>query len=420
MALWLKLIPKLQLSGSDHTSPDHSVLHMRKYLRSGGRIGGNNGGGEDHLNLLLAEPNLAYGSQQDQPQPPACHESSGANLSSGDGGITTTTAVEAQQVLSPQRALVMLVSFGLVLVCGNIWFWLCFVVRKRTVICCLTNDGGSGGSPAAARQKALSEESDLAAIGIISSSSGGGGVGTIRSTTTERRSGGSFKRRAPLANGDSSVWYDNLDTGTIGMTKTESLSQCSGSGGRFGTIERCVGTESNLGIAMISNGQVSRATNSSAASSTPVGGPARSELQQQQTACRASRTLPREQRCGATVDCSSSGPSRDFFARTVDFSPATKAPSQEQLIGSSCSSSSGGGGGAAAVRSHEDLELRSGEPFPPEQLCRPKLSTFCQGEPPSTPAAAAGRTATAASRAHVTMTAARRGSDRFLLPAESV
>ena len=45
MALWLKLIPKLQLSGSDHTSPDHSVLHMRKYLRSGGRIGGNNGGG---------------------------------------------------------------------------------------------------------------------------------------------------------------------------------------------------------------------------------------------------------------------------------------------------------------------------------------------------------------------------------------
>ena len=135
MALWLKLIPKLQLSGSDHTSPDHSVLHMRKYLRSGGRIGGNNGGGEDHLNLLLAEPNLAYGSQQDQPQPPACHESSGVNLSSGDGGITTTTAVEARQVLSPQRALVMLVSFGLVLVCGNIWFWLCFVVRKRTVIC---------------------------------------------------------------------------------------------------------------------------------------------------------------------------------------------------------------------------------------------------------------------------------------------
>ncbi len=400
MALWLKLIPKLQLSGSDHTSLDHSVLHTRKYLRGGG------GRGED---LLLAEPNLAYGSQDvggaaTPPLTGPCH--GGANLTSGGGSVALSGGPSAAEytVILPQRALLMLVSFGLVLLCANIWFWMCFVVRKRTVICCLTNEGPS-------REKALSEESDLAAIGIISCGSGGGGGGN-----GSRRSAsgtGSFLRHTTPSlggNADSSVWYDNLDNGG----KTEPLlAQCGGS--RFGTVERGGGEVQHDGIAMISNGQVSRAA--SAASSTPVG-QARSDMQQQQqSVCRAnaSRTLPRERRCGSLLDGGNT--SRHFFARTAE--SVAKAASQEELIGtSSCSS----GGGSSAVGS-ADLELRTIGGAEPTSGCRPKLSTFCQSEAP-TPGrhagalAASAAPAPAASRAHVTLTS--RGSERFLLPAESV
>jgi hypothetical protein len=406
MALWLKLIPKLQLSGSDHTSLDHSVLHTRKYLRGGG-----GGRGED---LLLAEPNLAYGSQDvggaaaTPPLTASCH--GGANLSSValSGG---PSAAESTVVL-PQRALLMLVSFGLVLLCANIWFWMCFVVRKRTVICCLTNEGPS-------REKALSEESDLAAIGIISCGSGGGGGGNGSRRSASRT--GSFLRHHTTpslgGNADSSVWYDNLDNGG---GKTEPLlAQCGGGGGsRFGTVERGGGEVQHDGIAMISNGQVSRAASASAAaaSSTPVG-QARSDMQHEQSVCRAnaSRTLPRERRCGSLLDGGNA--SRHFFARTAE--SVAKAASQEELIGtSSCSS----GGGSSAVGS-ADLELRTIGGAEPTTGCRPKLSTFCQSEAP-TPGrhagalAASAAPAPAASRAHVTLTS--RGSERFLLPAESV
>jgi hypothetical protein len=189
---------------------------------------------------------------------------------------------------------------------------------------------------------------------------------------------------------------------------------------------------------VISSGQVSRAGGATGSSPAAVG-QARSDLQAKPACRAASRTLPRERRCdsnlgggscGSSSSGSSCGAGRHFFGRQADF--VVKASSQEQLIGSSCSTSSGGGG-SSAVGGHEDLELRAGgggcgpansiaETFA-EPMCRPKLSTFCQGDtslaqarqPPATPVAAAVPTA---SRAHVTLSA--RGSERFLLPAESV
>ena len=182
-----------------------------------------------------AEPNLAY----DSLQLGAGTTGTCSNNSSKPANGTSTEAelLVGRSSVRPESTIFIVLAFGVLLLSCNVWFWVCFVVRKRSIICCMTNDG---------ENKKLSEEPEL----------------SIVSNKPHQEPG--YQRRIP---GDS-VWYDNSDN----LSKTDSYSQ--GSSGRFGSDDQ------QQAISLISSGHVTRS----------------SHQLQLYDCSRSSRTLPREQR----------------------------------------------------------------------------------------------------------------------------
>lgn len=155
-----------------------------------------------------AQPNLAYDSLQLGAGTP-CNASKSLLPSNGSMIRVGESSIQSQSTI------LFIMCIGVLLLSANIWFWVCFLVRRKSIICCMTND---------VERKKLSEEPEHS---------------LIQQQTKIPEPG--YQRRVPLE----SVWYDNSDN----LSKTDSFSQ--GSNSRF------TGGEEQA-ISLISSGHVTR------------------------------------------------------------------------------------------------------------------------------------------------------------------
>ena len=123
MEIWLRLVPKLHLSGAEHTFPGHNIFHDQ--LESRGQ---------------RAQVNRAWQSQQLTTQSPVtCLGAGKTNIYNGLMHNATLVKIEEASTAAYNKAILLILLIGLIMLVGNIWFWLCFVIRRRSHSCCITS-----------------------------------------------------------------------------------------------------------------------------------------------------------------------------------------------------------------------------------------------------------------------------------------
>ena len=127
MSIWLRLVPKLHLSGAEHTFPQHNIFHDKPEPRGGQR----------------AQFNRAFESQQLTTGPPLpCSGAGKTNLYNGLMHNATLVKIEEASTAAYNKAILLILLIGLIMLVGNIWFWLCFVIRRRSHSCCISATAG--------------------------------------------------------------------------------------------------------------------------------------------------------------------------------------------------------------------------------------------------------------------------------------
>lgn len=132
MSIWLRLVPKLHLSGAEHTFPGHNIFHE------------NPGPGESWdqdsiLQLQRVQLNRAFESQQlTTGSPTPCDKDKGS-LYSGMMHNATLIKIEEASTAAYNKAILLILLIGFIMLLGNIWFWLCFVIRRKSHSCCVSS-----------------------------------------------------------------------------------------------------------------------------------------------------------------------------------------------------------------------------------------------------------------------------------------
>ena len=126
MSMWLKLVPKLHLAGAEHSFPQHNIFHVTSDLYE-----------QDKIHSQRVQFNRAYESQQLTTGPPSsnCRHK---DKSAGFSGMHNATLVKIEEASTAayNKAIFLILLIGFIMLVGNIWFWLCFVIRRRYYSCC--------------------------------------------------------------------------------------------------------------------------------------------------------------------------------------------------------------------------------------------------------------------------------------------
>ena len=123
MDIWLKLVPKLHLSGAEHTFPGHNIFHEQQDSQG-----------------QRAQYNRAWQSQQQTTGSPLpCPGAGKTNLYNGLMHNATLVKIEEASTAAYNKAVLLILLIGLIMLGGNIWFWLCFVIRRRSHSCCVSS-----------------------------------------------------------------------------------------------------------------------------------------------------------------------------------------------------------------------------------------------------------------------------------------
>ena len=129
MSIWLRLVPKLHLSGAEHTFPQHNIFHDKLEPRG--------------PPSQRAQFNRAFESQQLTTGPPTpCSGAGKTNLYNGLMHNATLVKIEEASTAAYNKAILLILLIGLIMLVGNIWFWLCFVIRRRSHSCCISASAG--------------------------------------------------------------------------------------------------------------------------------------------------------------------------------------------------------------------------------------------------------------------------------------
>ena len=133
MSIWLRLVPKLHLSGAEHTFPDHNIFHEKSDTVYD----------QERIQLQRVQLNRAYESQQLTTGPPApCSGGQDKNsLYSGIMHNATLVKIEEASTAAYNKAILLILLIGFIMLVGNIWFWMCFVIRRKSHSCCVTGHG---------------------------------------------------------------------------------------------------------------------------------------------------------------------------------------------------------------------------------------------------------------------------------------
>ena len=331
---------------------------------------------------------MAYDSLQLGNQAPCNQSKSAGAAATGKNGSDVTVGVAGGR---SENTLLAVLGIGLLLLACNIWFWFCFVIRKRSIICCLTNE---------IDRKVLAEEAEL---------------------STPAKPEHSYNPRRGVQG--ESVWYDNSDN----LSKTDSFSQ----GSRFGVDDQA--------ISLISNGHVSRSSHqlelygcNRSSKTLPRRGCSKSS--HEQYSCTELARAASQEHLKATdsqptmtsAEGGKTGSRSDF----VDHKLITEHPPTPHH--SDHAHSTGHEYAHSSRSSHPDQQshprVKIVEPHPRASdhaaHSRPKLTTFCHSEGGGSVnvlEGGEGRGSLVEGRTHYTVQTVQRveGADRFLNP-ESV
>ena len=326
-----------------------------------------------------AQPNMAYDSLQLGNQAPACNQSKSGGAAGKNGSDVTVGEAGGRS----ENTLLAVLGIGLLLLACNIWFWFCFVVRKRSIICCMTNE---------IDRKVLAEEAEL---------------------STPAKPDHNYNPRRVQGE---SVWYDNSDN----LSKTDSFSQ----GSRFGVDDQA--------ISLISNGHVSRSSHqlelygcNRSSKTLPRRGCTKSS-HEQYTCTELARAASQEHLKAADPQPAMSSDQLGKTGSRSDFVDHKLIPDHPQTPhhGADHAHSAGHDYSHSSRSSHPDqqggshprVKIVEPHPRPSDHAAhsRPKLTTFCHSEGGAVLEGGEGRT-------HYTVQTVQRadGADRFLNP-ESV
>ena len=118
---------KLHLAGAEHSFPQHNIFHVKSDLYD-----------PDKIRSQRVQFNRAYESLQLTTGPPHsnCGHTDKGNVYSGMHNATLVKIEEASTA-AYNKAILLILLIGFIMLVGNIWFWLCFVIRRRYHSCCI-------------------------------------------------------------------------------------------------------------------------------------------------------------------------------------------------------------------------------------------------------------------------------------------
>ena len=120
MSIRLKLVPKLHLAGAEYSLPQHNILHVKSNFYD-----------QDKILSQRVQFNRAYESSQITTGPPHSncgHRDKGTVYS--DMHNATLVKIEEANTDANNKAILLIILIGFIMLVGNIWLWLCFVIRR--------------------------------------------------------------------------------------------------------------------------------------------------------------------------------------------------------------------------------------------------------------------------------------------------
>ena len=122
MSIWLKLVPKLHLSGAEHRYPQHNMYPAKSEFY-------------DHTQRILGPQKWAPHLPTTGPPHAECGHTNKDTVYMHNA---TLVKIEEASTAAYNKAILLILLIGFIMLVGNIWFWLCFVIRRRYHSCCIS------------------------------------------------------------------------------------------------------------------------------------------------------------------------------------------------------------------------------------------------------------------------------------------
>ena len=93
---------------------------------------------DQHINIRSGQRVLGFQSQPLTTGSPPCHAQEAIHTYHGVHNATLVKIEEASTA-AYNKAIYLILLIGFLMLCGNIWFWLCFVIRRKSHSCCVSS-----------------------------------------------------------------------------------------------------------------------------------------------------------------------------------------------------------------------------------------------------------------------------------------